>query len=45
MSRGQFSYKGKPVRVLRIVADLGDGTERELKGADLHKIVWAAADN
>jgi ParB/RepB/Spo0J family partition protein len=43
VSHVQFSYLGEPVTVLRIVAKLGDGKERELKGADLRKLVWAAA--
>ena len=45
VSRGQFSYKGEPVKVLRMIAKMEDGKERELKGADLHKLMWAAAED
>jgi len=43
VARGRFSFKGKPAKILRIIAKLEDGSEYEVKGGDLAKFLWAAA--
>jgi ParB/RepB/Spo0J family partition protein len=43
VARGRFSFKGKPAKILRIIAKLDDGSEYEVKGGDLAKFLWAAA--
>jgi hypothetical protein len=43
VTRGRFSFKGKPAKILRILAKLEDGSEYEVKGGDLAKFLWAAA--
>jgi hypothetical protein len=45
VARGRFSFKGKPAKILRIIAKLEDGSEYEVRGGDLAKFLWAAAED